>query len=329
MDRLGFFKQGLSSAADVVGSIIGLKKAVNTFSEAVDEALSNVSSDIGLNLLSLQSDMIENAGNTLTDIAAMGYTMIETASFAGGRVHDMKPEAFKALADRAGLKIAGAHINRLREEFDTAAATGSPETGTQTGTAGAACGNTDAEPAAPAEDPATAWWNEALDIHRGLGCRYVTMSRLPEVIADDTAAIYAAYFDTIGGLAAQKGMKFCFHPDRNHLAARDGVSVFDAIAAATDPEKVWFEIDTYEAAEAGVDTVALLKRYRRRIPLLHLHDYGVACESGRIDFDTIVAEAVKCGAQDIFVEVRDYMLPPKNCVERSLYNLESLPSIRY
>lgn len=323
MDRLGFFKQGLSSAADVVGSIVGLKKAVNTFSEAVDEALSNVSSDIGLNLLSLQSDMIENAGNTLCDIAGMGYTMIETASFAGGKVHDMKPDAFKALADRAGLKIAGAHINRLREEFDAPASAPRPET------AEAADANAAAGPAMPAEDPAMAWWNEALDIHRGLGCRYVTMSRLPENIAGDTAEIYAAYFNAIGALAAQKGMKFCFHPHRSHLAAKDGVSVFDSIAAATDPGKVWFEIDTYEAAEAGIDTVALLKRYRRRIPVLHLHDYGVACESGRIDFDTVVTEAVKCGAQDIFVEVRDYMLPPKNCVERSLYNLESLPSIRY
>lgn len=63
--------------------------------------------------------------------------------------------------------------------------------------------------------------------------------------------------------------------------------------------------------------------------LLHAHDYGVVGESGRIDFDLIIAEAVKRGAKDIFVEVRNYMLPPKNCVERSIYNLESLPSIRF
>ena len=57
--------------------------------------------------------------------------------------------------------------------------------------------------------------------------------------------------------------------------------------------------------------------------------FGVVGESGRIDFDPIIAEAVKRGAKDIFVEVRNYMLPPKNCVERSIYNLESLPSIRF
>ena len=66
---MGFFKHGLSAATDVVGSVIGLKKAVNTFTEAVDEALSNIKSDIGLNLQSLQGDMCENPRNTLSEVA--------------------------------------------------------------------------------------------------------------------------------------------------------------------------------------------------------------------------------------------------------------------
>ena len=162
-----------------------------------------------------------------------------------------------------------------------------------------------------------------------MGCRYITMPSLPEDLSDETTARYAAYFDTIGDMAAQRGMKFCFHPDKRHLTAENGTSAFDAIAAATDPAKVWFEIDTYETAEAGIDTKALLKRYGKRVLLLHVHDYGAVGESGRIDFDPIISEAIRCGAQDIFVEVRNYSLPPKNCAERSLYNLESLPSIKY
>ena len=296
MDRLGFFKHGLSAATDVVGSVIGLKKAVNTFTEAVDEALSNIKSDIGLNLQSLHGDMCENPRNTLSETARMGYTMIETASYSNGRIYDMKPDDFREAARKAGLKIAGAHLTKLLEDMPDAAA--ESET-------------------------------DALDIHRDLGCRYITMPRLPESLSDETTARYAEYFDTIGDMAAQRGMKFCFHPDKSHLTAVNGVSAFDAIAAATDPAKVWFEIDTYETAEAGIDTKALLRRYGERVLLLHAHDYGVVGESGRIDFDPIIAEAVKRGAKDIFVEVRNYMLPPKNCVERSIYNLESLPSIRF
>ena len=276
MDRLGFFKHGLSAATDVVGSVIGLKKAVNTFTEAVDEALSNIKSDIGLNLQSLQGDMYENPRNTLSEAARMGYTMIETASYSNGRIYDMKPDDFREAARKAGLKIAGAHLTKLLEDM--------PDATAESKTVSSAAGET---------------------------------------------ARYAEYFDAIGDMAAQRGMKFCFHPDKSHLTAVNGVSAFDAIAAATDPAKVWFEIDTYETAEAGIDTKALLRRYGERVLLLHAHDYGVVGESGRIDFDPIIAEAVKRGAKDIFVEVRNYMLPPKNCVERSIYNLESLPSIRF
>ena len=316
MDRLGFFKHGLSAATDVVGSVIGLKKAVNTFTEAVDEALSNIKSDIGLNLQSLQGDMYENPRNTLSEAARMGYTMIETASYSNGRIYDMKPDDFREAARKAGIKIAGAHLTKLLEDMPDA-------------TAESETGSVAAGEATTAEDPVTGWWREALDIHRDLGCRYITMPRLPESLSDETTARYAEYFDTIGYMAAQRGMKFCFHPDKSHLTAVNGVSAFDAIAAATDPAKVWFEIDTYETAEAGIDTKALLRRYGERVLLLHAHDYGVVGESGRIDFDPIIAEAVKRGAKDIFVEVRNYMLPPKNCVERSIYNLESLPSIRF
>ena len=306
----------MSAATDVVGSVIGLKKAVNTFTEAVDEALSNIKSDIGLNLQSLQGDMCENPRNTLSEVARMGYTMIETASYSNGRIYDMKPDDFREAARKAGLKIAGAHLTKLLEDM--------PDATAESETDSAAAGE-----ATPVEDPVMGWWREALDIHRDLGCRYITMPRLPESLSDETTARYAEYFDTIGDMAAQRGMKFCFHPDKSHLTAVNGVSAFDAIAAATDPAKVWCEIDTYETAEAGIDTKALLRRYGERVLLLHAHDYGVVGESGRIDFDLIIAEAVKRGAKDIFVEVRNYMLPPKNCVERSIYNLESLPSIRF
>ena len=245
MDRLGFFKHGLSAATDVVGQMIGLKKAVDTFTEVVDEALSGIKSDIGLNLQSLQGDMCENPRNTLSEVAGIGYTMIETASYANGRVYDMKPEEFRDAARKAGLKIAGAHLTKLLDENPAATQAAPTESG-------------EAEAAAEAEAPVMKWWAEALDTHRDMGCRYITMPSLPETLSDGTTERYAAYFDTIGDMAAQRGMKFCFHPDKRHLTAENGTSAFDAIAAATDPAKVWFEIDTYETAEAGIDTKALL-----------------------------------------------------------------------
>jgi sugar phosphate isomerase/epimerase len=178
-------------------------------------------------------------------------------------------------------------------------------------------------------DPNDEWWCEALDVHKELGCKYIVMSRLPDYPTDEVVAEYATYFNRIGELTAERGMQFCYHPRQQELKVTDGKSIFEAIVANTDPEKVHFEIDTYEATEAGVDVNELLRRLTKRITLLHIRDYGIVGESEKINFEKIIAEGIRTGVKDIFVEVRNFSLPPMNCVERSFYNVESLPSISY
>ena len=401
MDRLTFFKQGLFSAMDAVSAVIGLKKAVNTFTEAVDEALGDIKSDMGLYLKSVESDMYEGVGSTLKEMARMGYTTIETDSYFGGRIYDLKPDDFRRAADEAGLKITSAHLRKYyaddmpegpekeeaekeggekegpeKEEAEKeggekegaekeeAEKEGGEKEGAETKenkTDGAetkgktkdikaerpedketeaeetveveAKGAEEAEAksadTAEAEDPVMKWWDEVLDVQKAMGCRYIVISRLPDALTPLTAARYADYYTRIGDKALQRGMKLCIHPERRVLTATDGASIFDIMALHMPQEKVWFEIDTREAHEAGVDIVSMLKRYKGRVMLLHLQDYGIVTESGLIDFDKIINTAIASGVKDIFVEVRSYTLPPRNCVERSMYNLESLPSLRY
>ncbi len=326
---------------DAVSAVVGLKKAVNTFTDAVDEALSDIKSDIGLYMKSIESDMYEGAEGSLQDVARMGYTTIETDSYFGGRIYDLKPEDFRRAADKAGLKITSAHLRKFYDndlpeqaedtaggqevKADAAAAPEAAGTARQTAAADKETAATDT----PAEDPVMKWWDEALDTHRRLGCRYIVISRLPDALTPETAESYAGYFTRIAEKVRQREMQLCLHPSRRELTAAEGVSVFDTLAAHMPEDKVWFELDTREAHEAGIDMVSMLKHYKGRVLLLHLHDFGIATESGLIDFDKIVTEAIAAGVKDIFVEVRSYTLPPKNCIERSIYNLESLPSLRY
>lgn len=389
MDRLGFFKQGLSSLFDAASTVVGLKQAANSFVEVVDEALSNIKTDIGLHLPSLDAGMYDDPEGTLSGVAQAGYSMIEVGSYCNGKVQDMTPERLKELAHKAGLKITSAHINHLHqssedstaEAFENSAdaeaakraarwaamASGATEEGaaaeevtvegaTEEGgiaeevTAEEANGaknvaveegvvgvtenaevleDTTTEDTESKPDPNDEWWRKALDIHKELGCKYIVMSRLPDYPTEEVVAEYAAYFNRIGELTAERGMQFCYHPRQQELKVTDGKSIFDTIAANTDPEKVHFEIDTYEAVEAGVDVNELLKRLTKRVSLLHIHDYGIIGESEKIDFEKIIAEGIRTGVKDIFVEVRNFSLPPMNCIERSIYNVESLPSISY
>ena len=333
MDRLGFFKQGLSSLFDAASTVVGLKQAANSFVDVVDEALSNIKTDIGLHLPSLDAGMYDDPQGTLSGVAQAGYSMIEVGSYYNGKVQDMTPERLKELARKVGLKITSAHLNHLyekpaeeaKEDAQGEEATDAPQIEGE---------GTEVKMVEEAEnvekpDPNDEWWCKALDIHRDLGCRYIVMSRLPDYPTDEVVAEYATYFNRIGELTAERGMQFCYHPRQQELKMQEGKSAFETIVANTDPEKVHFEIDTYEAAEAGVDVNELLKRLTKRVTLLHIHDYGIVGESEKIDFEKIIAEGIRTGVKDIFVEVRNFSLPPMNCIERSIYNVESLPSICY
>ena len=166
-------------------------------------------------------------------------------------------------------------------------------------------------------------------MHRELGCKYIVASRLPDYPTEQVVEQYANLFNQIAELAQEQGMIFCYHPREAELKQNEGKSTFDFIAEKTAPEKVMFEIDTYEAAEAKRDVNLILKQYKERVTLLQLRDYGIIGESERIDFEKILSEGIRSGVKDIFVEVRSFSLPPMNCVERSYYNVEDLPSIRY
>lgn len=322
MDRLGFFKHGLSSLLDVAQSIIGLKHAADSFTEAVDEALSNIKTDIGLHLPSLDAQMYQDPQGTICDIAEMGYTLLEVGAYTPGKAQDQSIARLKELADGAGLKIAGVHINKL---YERPAPQENEPADTESQVAVKEPADQKAQP-----DPNAEWWQRALDDAQALGCRYVTMARMPDYPTDEVIDEYIAYFNLIGELTAERKMQFCFHPRKAELQrGEDSLSIFDRIAAGCDPQKVAFQIDTYEATEAGIDILELLNTQGKRVALLHIHDYGIVGESGKIDLDSIIAKGVRTGVRDIMLEVSDYSMPPKNCVERSLQNVQNLPSVRF
>ena len=328
MDRLGFFKQGLSSVLDAASSIIGLKKAADSFVEVVDEALSNIKTDIGFHLPSIDSAIYAGGASVLENLAAIGYSTIEVGTYKNGKLHYKSPEELKELARKANIKITAAHLNHLltvAEKEGAALNEGAAENE----------GAEESEAEARSEEVAMSkedneWWLNAISICKDLGCKYVTMAQFPENPDQATIARYAKYFNAIGQMATERGLKFCFHPSQAELTKNeDSASIFEILAEQTDKDKVWFEIDTFEATEAATDVCKLLKQQDKRILLLHLHDYGVAGDSGKIDFDTIIKEGIQRGVADIFIEVRDFHLPAMNCVERSYYYVDNLPSIRY
>lgn len=371
MDRLGFFKHGLGRILETAQSMIGLKQAVNSFTEVVDEALSEIKSDMGLHLPTLDALVYENAEQAMQELQRMGFTAIEVGSYFFGKVHYKTPEEFRALADRYGLKITSAHLNHLYEsptpeegaeqegkegtegaegaestestesKESAEGAEGAEDTKSTKGAEYKDIGNkevtvteggnssADIEPTSEI-DPNDEWWREAIKAHKILGCKYITMQRMPAQMTPKDAEFYAGYFNRIGELCLEEGMKFQFHPTKELLeATSEQESLLDIIAAATDPEKVWLQIDSLECQMAKVDCLALIQRYADRVLTMHLHDYGTTGESGDIDFEKLISKAIKLKVEELYIEVNNFTLPPINCVERSINNMMSLPSVRY
>ena len=325
MDRLGFFKHGLSALLDAATSVVGMKKAVESMAEAVDEALSNIKTDMCLHLPSLDAKMYEDAKNTLTELAQMGYTTLEVGAYFCDTIHDQKVAVFDDMVRSAGLKVVAAHLNReyKPEEVEEVVVED-----------GAQCESLDSYGDMASKGAKFSaeqkWWTEALDTVKTLGCRSVTMAKVPAFAPQDAehmATTYAAYFERIADMAQERAMQFCYHPSAAELKAYEGESFFDLIAKKCNPGKVFFQIDTFEALEAGVDVFSLLKQYKGRVLSLHLHDKAVVGDSGEIDFDKVVKCGQECGVRDIIIEQRHFTLPPMNCVERSLQNVTMLPSV--
>lgn len=331
MDRLGFFKQGLSSVMEAAQTVVGLKKAAETFTEAVDEALRDIAPEIGLYLPSLDAAMYDSPSGTLYEVGQMGYKRVEAGCYYNGTAYGIAGEELHKMARSSGLKIEGLYLNKFYEKeapTDVAESVGDSVDAAES-VADAAEGIANATDAAKPilSRECREWWEKALKSASAMQCERVVMSQLPEEMTSPMATKYARYFDAVATMAAVQGLKFCFHPTHQALRRVGQMSLFEEIAQQS--RQVRFVIDTFEAQQADVDVCELLRDYRERIVALHLHDYGIVGESGRIDFNKVVREASQCGVHDLVVEVSSFPLPPQNCVEHSLQNVEMFDGLNF
>ncbi len=251
---------------------------------------------IGLQLYSLREAMKEDPEATLAAIAAMGYTELETAGYADGKLYGYEPEAFRKIVEDMGMKVSGAHLN-----FKYTPAT---------------------------EAEALAWWEKAFDAQVAVGCRYAIQPsmQIGPTLADLKA--YCDFYNKLGEVANAKGLRFGFHNHAKEFELLEGKMVYDFLLENTDPAKVFFEMDVYWVQKGGCDPVEYLKKYAGRFPVLHIKDESIIGESGQIDFQPIFEAAYAQGMKDYYVEVEKYTLPAEICVQKSFDFLYAAPYVK-
>lgn len=112
------------------------------------------------------------------------------------------------------------------------------------------------------------------EMAHGFGTDEVVLTAMYRFDYADDRAMHelAERLNTAGAALAQAGAHLSYH---NHsaefLRIKNDQTGFDILLAETDPALVGFELDTYWAACAGVDTPALMRRMAAAGRLRHWH----------------------------------------------------------
>jgi hypothetical protein len=79
-------------------------------------------------------------------------------------------------------------------------------------------------------------------------------------------------FNRWGAALRAEHLEFCYHPHGYEFQPSTEGTLFDLLATRTDASLVSFQMDVFWSLWPGQNPVALLRRYPRRFPLMHLKD---------------------------------------------------------
>ena len=251
---------------------------------------------IGIQLYSVMAAMNKDPKASVERLGDMGYNSFELVQWGGDpKVFGLPANEFKALCDKNGAKITSTHSG-IQED--------------------------------PAkEDEIMARWRQLFETQKACGGKYFVIPSYGVDYTVKDVQRMCDYFNRVGKIAAEYGLKIGYH---NHsgefkkLKDSDKV-MWEYLVENTDPKYVCLELDVYWCTKGGKSPVENLKKYPKRIELLHIKDDFVIGESGTIDFEGIFTQFYKNGMKNYFVEIEtpQYIRDKKNA-DGSKYTQEQV-----
>ena len=255
--------------------------------------------EVGIQLYSVRS-LIGAFGNNSQDykpvlkqLADMGYTSVEAASYADGKLYGQSPEQFRKDVEAAGMKVLSTHctLNLSDEEL-----------------------------AAGDFSKALKWWDQCIAAHKAAGAEYIVVPSMRKITTLGELATYCRYFNEVGARCKAAGMKFGYHNHSREFEKIEDRVMLDYMIENTDPDKVLFEMDVYWAVMGKASPVDYFKKYPGRFKLLHIKDRREIGQSGMVGFDAIFANAATAGVENIIVEIEgssynDIVRSVRECIE--------------
>jgi sugar phosphate isomerase/epimerase len=201
---------------------------------------------VGVQLWTVNAQLQKDVPGTLARLKATGYDVVETAGLAG-----LSAPAFRKLLDDNGLVCPSAHFamgdltTRLDQKIEEAQALGAHWL---------VC----ASPRPLTPIALTGDWVSAMK-------KAMTLDAW-KANADDLARI--------APVVAKAGLKLAYHNHFMEFADHGGVTGYDIITRAADPQHLRLEIDLGWVFVGGADPLTVLTRHADRVDMLHVKDFA-------------------------------------------------------
>ncbi len=241
-----------------------------------------VRKDICVQMYSARSILThENYADILKQIAAMGYTAVETASYDGekGLIYGDTPEVFRQKVEDAGMKPLSAHVARglSRTELDSGDLSAALE-----------------------------WWDKCIAVHAKAGMKYLVTPAIGGQASLHDLQVYCDYLNEVGRRCRAAGLRYGYHNHSYEFEKVEGKVMYDYMLEHTDPDLVFFQMDVYWAVIGKASPVYYFERYPGRFTVLHIKDECEVGQSGMVGFDAIFRNAAVAGMEDYVVEIERY-----------------------
>ncbi len=281
MDRRKFI-QTTSFAAAGMMTLPALLKAAN------------LKSDIGLQLYTLRQVIMKDVKGTLSAVAEMGYTQVETYGYRDGKLFGMTVNDFKSYMDSLNLQIVSGH-------------NGMDLIGTS--------------------------WDKTCADAQAMSQRYVVVPWMDKKYYSslDELKKTCEALNKAGEVAKKHNMRMGYH---NHAFEFDKVEdqvIFDVMLGELDPALVTMEMDIYWVVRAGHDPEKYFTKYPGRFELWHVKDMDKAdgeknadVGTGSIDFKKLFTKAQQSGLKNFFVEQESYPSTPMESTKKSIDYLKTI-----
>jgi sugar phosphate isomerase/epimerase len=259
---------------------------------------------IGIQLYSVREDMSKDPLGSLTQIAKMGYTYLEHASYVNRKFYGYAASEFKKVLDGLGLKMISGHTVMGRQHWDETKKDFSDS------------------------------WKMTIEDAAVLEQKYVISPSMDESMRKtyDDFKHYMEIFNKCGELCNKRGMKFGYHNHDFEFSQKlNNEKLFDIIMKSIDPNLVALQLDIGNLYNGGAVALDIVNQYPGRFENIHVKDeilgtggnekyISTILGEGIVNAEKVVDLATKVGGTKVYIiEQESYQnKTPMECIKADL-----------